>query len=392
MKTILTIFKKELKRVFTDRRMLVSLILPGVLLYVVYSMIGFLLDMSTNDEDVTYRLYTVNAPAEFEMFANKDYSGMSIEVTEITAADIDDVKTKISGGKADLLMVYDADFLTKVNAYDSSSGNVAPAIGIYYNSTEENSVAMYSYYIAVLDAYESALTNKFDVNGGGAQYDLASSESISKKIVSSILPYLIVIMLFSGCMTMASDSIAGEKERGTLATMLVSPVKRSYLAIGKVAALSVSSLIPALSSLLGMMLALPKLMSGMELDISVYGFSTYAQLFLVVVLLELILNAILAIVSTLAKSVKEAQSYSVPLMMIVLLAAMGNMLGLGFSNDWTAYFIPIYSLIYALTAIFESTITAMQLLVAAVINLAVFALGAFALGKMFGNERIMFNK
>jgi len=65
------------------------------------------------------------------------------------------------------------------------------------------------------------------------------------KIIASLLPMLMIMFLFSGAMSIGPESIAGEKERGTIATLLVTPVKRKEIAIGKILALSVLSLISA---------------------------------------------------------------------------------------------------------------------------------------------------
>ena len=90
-----------------------------------------------------------------------------------------------------------------------------------------------------LDTYESALANKFDVNPGEEVYDMATEEDLSAQVFSMMVPMLLMIFLFSGCMAVAPESIAGEKERGTIATLLVTPVKRSHLAVGKIISLSV---------------------------------------------------------------------------------------------------------------------------------------------------------
>ena len=74
------------------------------------------------------------------------------------------------------------------------------------------------------------MANKFDINAGEEAYDCATKEDVVGQIFSMMLPMLMMIFLFSGCMAVAPESIAGEKERGTNATLLVTPMKRSSLA------------------------------------------------------------------------------------------------------------------------------------------------------------------
>ena len=79
---------------------------------------------------------------------------------------------------------------------------------------------------------------------------------------------------------MAPESIAGEKERGTIATLLVTPMKRSSLALGKVFSLSIIALLAGCSSFIGTFAALPKMMGGelTGVDSSVYVPMDYAML------------------------------------------------------------------------------------------------------------------
>lgn len=109
-------------------------------------------------------------------------------------------------------------------------------VEIYYNSARTESGSAYQLVAAALNAFESALSNKFDINRGEG-FDLASEKEVVGQLFSQLFPMLMLIFLYSGCMSIAPDSIAGEKERGTLATMLVTPMKRGNLAVGKILSL-----------------------------------------------------------------------------------------------------------------------------------------------------------
>ena len=80
--------------------------------------------------------------------------------------------------------------------------------------------------------------------------------------MTMIMPFLFVVLLFSSAMSICCESIAGEKERGTIATLLVTPVKRSYLVLGKVISLGITALVSALVSFIGLMASLPKLIGS----------------------------------------------------------------------------------------------------------------------------------
>ena len=96
---------------------------------------------------------------------------------------------------------------------------------------------------------------------------------------------LLLIFVISGAMSITPESVAGEKERGTIATILVTPVRRSYVAIGKILALSAFSLIGATSSFLGTVLSLPKLM-GLP-DVNLFDLYSFGDVFGMFLLLPL---------------------------------------------------------------------------------------------------------
>ena len=127
------------------------------------------------------------------------------------------------------------------------------------------------------------MINKFDINANAdGGYDLASDKDITGKIFSMLFPMLLMTFIFSACTSLAPESISGEKERGTLTTLLVTPVRRSEIAIGKILALSILALLSGLSSFTGTALSLPKLMAmsgdDVGVNVNVYHVQDYALL------------------------------------------------------------------------------------------------------------------
>lgn len=386
---ILTVFKKELARFFTDRRTLVALLLPGILIYMIYSLMGGALESSfgTSEEYVPH-IVAVNLPDSVHAMLD----GQDVILTAVTEDKIDDIKESVTSGGSDILAVFPADFDEAVMLYDPASGKPAPAVEIYYNSSSTDSATAYSYFIALLDAYESALTNRFDVNMGGGVYDLATDEDATAMIFSMMMPMLMMMLLFSGCMAVAPESIAGEKERGTIATMLVTPVKRSHIAIGKILALSLMALISGASSTVGVVLSLPKLMgSELKLDGSVYTFSDYLLLAAVILSTVLLLITLVSIISAYAKTVKEASTYVTPLMIVSMLIGLSGMVGLTASSP-AFYLIPLYNSVQSMIGIFSFHANMLHIALTVAANIAISAIGVFVLTRMFDSERIMFNK
>ena len=268
----------------------------------------------------------------------------------------------------------------------------APQVEVYYNSAAATSGDGYNLVLEILNQYESSLVNKFHVNWNGI-YDLATQEDATGSIFSSMMPMLLLIFLFSGCMAVAPESIAGEKERGTIATLLITPTKRGSIALGKIMALSVISLLSGASSAIGTTLSLPKLMGAASEQLTVtYGVGDYALLGVVILSTVLLLITLISIVSAFAKSVKEAQTYVTPLMIVVILVGVTAMFGGGAKTELCYYLIPVYNSVQCMVGIFAFSASPVLILTAVAANLAVTGLGVFLLTRMFNSEGIMFSR
>lgn len=397
MSTVLTVIKKELKRFFTDKRMLLTLILPGILIYIMYSLMGTTFEESfTADSEYQYQVYIVNNPSDetYNMYFEQmfEMAELDVVIEGIEEDQLDEYKSKITNKEIDLIVYYEEDFLNKVYLYDSNNLETSvPLVEVFFNSVEIESYTIYQFYVSTLNAFESSLNNKFDINLSGDIYDLATDEEKSASIITQMLPMLLVLLLFSGCMAISTESIAGEKERGTIATLLVTPIKRSHLAFGKIIALSIVSLVGAVSSYLGLMLSFPKLMSGSGVSINIYGVSEYLVIFFLIITLVLLFTVALSILSTYAKSVKESQQLAMPLMIVVMLCGISTMIGLT-SDSLVVCFIPVYNAVICLSDVLGLNINIFYLLMTIVVNLIYVGVGVYVLKRMFDSEKIMFNK
>lgn len=387
MKNILTILKKELKRFFTDYRMLLTLFLPGIIIYVMYSFMGDFLTKSIEvDPTYQYSVYVSNMPDKYNVLLESEQFDIS---TVDTTSTIDEAKQKIQDKEFQLAVVFDDDFENKVQQ------GLKPNVQIYYNSSSTESMCIYQYFYQILSADGTEVTYDFEVNmQQGVNYDLATKEDTSIMVITMIAPYLLVMFLFSGCMALSSESIAGEKERGTIASLLVTPVDRKEIATGKVLSLSITSLASAVVSFVGLIASLPKLMGAQgDVTIDMYKADTYLSIFVVIILTVILFTVILSIISTLSKSVKEAAQYSSLVMILVVLMGLTSMTGVeGIASNSLLYLIPIYNSVQMLSGIFALNLSMVNFAITIVANVVYIALGIFLLSRMFQSEKIMFNK
>ena len=392
---VLTVMKKELRRFFGDRRMVLTMLLPGLLIFVLYSVMGdTLVKGLMTPEDYVYTVTAEHMPASVQ--AMLDGADLPLTVSAAPGGDADAVREAVREGTVDLYVVFPPDFDSAVAVYDPQSGTPAPEVRIYYNSSSSQSSGAYSVMTSLLDSYESALTNRFDINRStDTAFDLATPEDTTGMFLSMLMPMLLLMLLFSGCMAVAPESIAGEKERGTLATLLVTPLRRSELAFGKIAALSLVAMVSGTWSFLGVMLSLPKLMGGEEaglVDTGMYGVADYACLLAVILSTILVFVSLISVLSALARSVKEASGMVTPLMILVMLVSFGGMLFPNAQAGTLGYLIPVYNSAQCISGIFSLSYQPVEILLTLLSNAALTALLVLLLARLFNSEKVMFKR
>ena len=388
-----TIFKKECARFFGDRNMLMTtVIMPGLLIYIIYSFMGDNF-MQPTEDDSPATVYVENMSETLRPVVE------ALPFNLVTDGfDGETLKSDLVLKDSDFdYMVFPEGFDSLVANYNPASGLPAPNVLIYHNSASEKSRMAYDLLCSVLNQWEDSMTNRFDINATtetDETFDLAKDEDIVGDLFSELIPMLLLLMAFSGCMSIAPPSIAGEKERGTIATLLVTPLKRNELALGKVLSLSLFALLSGMSSFLGMMLSLPKLIHADEMGLSanIYTFSDYGMLLLLILCTVLVLTAISSIISAKAKSVKAAQSVMAPLMLVVMLVGMMPMMtGTEVSNN-AVFLIPIYNSVQSMSMVFAREVTLLPVVITVAANIVYSVLGVWVLTKLLNSEKVMFSK
>ncbi len=389
----LVIAKKELVRFFRDRRMvLTTVLLPGILIYVLYSFMGSGMEtLFAPDEETPSLVYAENVPDSLSV----PLAASGLQFAE-EAPDKDTVKKAVTEGTYDAAIYFDPDFDAKVEACLTDPQASRPYVQVYYNTAETDSQPAYTVLMALLDGYESVINpSVLQVNPPikDEVYDLATDEDMSAQIFSMMLPMLLMMMIFSGCVAVAPESIAGEKERGTIATLLVTPLARRQLALGKIVSLSMIALLSGASSFIGIMLSLPKLMGGdvNGMTLSMYGAEDYLCLLGVILATVLLIVAMVAVVSAFAKSVKEATTYISPMMIAVVVLGVTTM----FSGDVRplfVYLIPLYNSVCCIHDVFACNLQPWGVLMTVGANLVACGGFVYLLTRMFNSEKMMFRK
>ncbi|MBQ9768299.1 MAG: ABC transporter permease [Lachnospiraceae bacterium] len=406
---MLSIFKKEIFRVFSDKKLIFSLfILPLVLVVGLFGLMGVLVkDMVSDVEEHVATVYVQNAPEEVKTIMDQTGYLDTAEVTyldaDASAEEIEEIRTQILSGETDLLVVFDETFMEMAAAYQNA-GDTIPQVTVGYNSTQNySSSAASNFDNMVLEPLQTGLLQDrfgnldlltvFNTN----EELIVKEEKANGQMFAQMLPYMVTFMLFASAMSVCIDAIAGEKERGTMATMLLSPVKRSSIVFGKLFALSilsiVSSLVYSASTIFGMPLMYKGLGDNVDIGMNL-SMSPLQAVELLVLMVSLVLFYVAAIclVSVFAKNAKEANTYVMPLYMLVLILGMMTMFNMGGAAPaQSTYAIPVYGTAVAIQGIVNAEITLLQFGMNVASNLICAVVVVFVVSKVFNNEKVMLN-
>ena len=398
------IIAKELRRVFLDKKLVFALfILPLLITVGMYSLIGVLvadkLDESAKHQDV---IYLCNLPQELQQYVdNMGYTKASV----VEEQDLEDCKNCIKNGEADVLVVFAKNFTQLVSSY--KEGDEIPEIKTFYNPSEEVSTnARETFINQVLTPYkQDILENRlgdlkqltvFDVDREPESSQILDTGKATGKMLGSVIPYMVTIFLFAGAMSLCVDSITGEKERGTLTNLLISPISRGELVMGKLLSLSILSCMSAVTYALTMLIALPYTLSsltdgaaiGLKLVINA---GQIVELLLLVLVLVYLYVGIISLVAVFAKSSKEASGYISPLYMVIVVAGMVTMFQGEKTPALMEYSIPVYGTAKAIQSLLSGELTFARFGVNLGSTLLISILLTMAIIRAFKSEKLMLN-
>lgn len=396
MSEIKQICGKELTRVFKDRKMLFSVfILPVLVMVGIMSLASNLANSAQEDvEEHTPVVYVQNEPEGFGEFFESTDGKFDV----FAMKDRNQTEDMIRDGEADLLIEFPVDFEAAIAGYQK--GYVTPQIKVYYNPSEDYSQAAYSKISGgVLEAYRQMLLAErvesleeltvFTVNSDNPDMWIQDDVKAGGKAMGTLLPYFVTILLFAGAMGIGTDMIAGEKERGTMASLLVSPIRRSSIVLGKVFALMIISGVSSIIYVGAMVIFMPQMLGENDLGFSLtLSPQQVAMLAVLLVAIAFLYSAMIVLVSVFAKTVKEANSYIMPAYMLVLVLGMMTMFTTKAPAEWM-YAIPVYNTSMTLQGILTQEVTAVQYGLTLGVTLVCGGVLIGVIAKAFASEKLM---
>ncbi len=365
------LIRKEFFRFFHDPRLIVTMLLPGLLIFILYSVLGSIVS-SDGEEDATYsfRAY-LSGESQTVAAVEAAIAAGGSTVEWLPADDLEAAKREVKEGNVAALVVFS-------DGFDAAE---RPSVEIYYDLQNDESAAFAMLAGAVLQEIGARFTVE--------RVSVRADAELGAQIMSQILPLLMAVLVFSACMSVTLEAVAGEKERGTLSTILVTSVRRSHIALAKVVALSCIASIGAASSFLGVALSMPRLMN-VSMDVfGEYSAASYLLLFPLIVSTVPLIVSLISIVSAYSRSLKEASAYTSVLMIVVMVVSLVS--GFISVGDWVTA-IPLLNAVAVMQTILTGALPVWQALVSVGVNLLFTALAVWIISAMLSSERIMFGK
>lgn len=388
MKKIILIAKKEFLDMFRDKRTLVRMIMIPLLVFplIIYLMTTIQESQSESEAakelEIGYVLNGQSAGMIERMDTTKNVNFIAYQDTVALSADIESHEINMG-------IWFASDFDQKYKAGEQAT------YGIHYRRTHEEE---YDRLEDLLELQEEHLVQeRLAKNELPTDYveplnmvprDFSSRREMIGKYAGGILPYIFMAFCFMGCMLPAIDLFAGEKERGTIETLLVTPVNRVHILVGKMIVVIAFGLLSATIALVGLIGSVYLMGDGGTLTTEIAKIITpqlVITLYILLIPIAIFFAGIMIPVSVYARSFKEAQSILTPMNMAVIIPAMLGFLP-GLELNYTTAWIPIVNVVMSVKAVIAGNAEIGPLIItfASLILLSVIAV--FISFKQFGKE------
>ncbi|MCB2213689.1 ABC transporter permease subunit [bacterium] len=331
---IAAVWRKELLDIVRDRRTLMSMIVVPILLIPVMMIVGGVVAASAMKsleakELVIATVDSQASPRLFEALQGVDQATL----VDYTGTPLDSLRARISDNWIQAAVIFPG-----VNLDDPS---VQPTVTVMFREDREKSELANRRINKTLDAFTDELVSERLVAFNAPESvvtpfmieeeNLATDEQMILMVLASFLPYMLILITFTGALYPAIDMTAGEKERGTLETLLASPASRLEIVFGKFLAVFSTAMVSGILSVLSLTVAIVSGTSwlgseiGQELSLEINAGAILGALSMMIPLAALFASILLT-VCVFAKSTREAQSYVQPLVFLLILPAMMSMM------------------------------------------------------------------
>lgn len=390
---IKTVFKKEMTDILRDKKtVFMTIILPIILypfLIVLFSQVISMAITSIKAKDLNIAFNVQPSAAIMEQIEHTEQGEGQLKVVEV-----EDYEEALAE--------------EEIMAYVEISDN---NYKIYMNSSIDDAQEASMRLEDILETYKNELTEEKIKSLGLSKEEVlepityeiinvAKSEEKAGYLLGSILPFILIIGILTGAIYPAIDVMAGEKERGTLETLLTMPISNLEFIMGKYLAVSISAMTAAVFNIISIVASMIFLFFGMSsadaegvIDFTHFEIGQmivpFIITFICVCIFAMVIAAVSMCVCSLAKSFKEAQNATTPITLIVMIMSYVSMIPNVELNNTTAI-IPVVNVVLLIKSVlnFKASVGLMAIVLMA--NIAFVILVVIILSKLFKSEEILF--
>lgn len=390
---IFTIFKKELKDTLRDRRTLVMMLVIPVLVFPIILNIFVGVSSSFNEEAAKKKV-KIGFVGQPDNYVVNRIHELPKELGDKEIVQYSDSTKLLEDLRNDSIQIA-MNFPMKFNKM--MSNRIPAPVTVYYNATDMGMKDRAEAYLEVIEKmatkerYIEMKLNESELKPIEVSYEnVASGKEMIGKLAGGILPYIFIAFGFLGCMYPAIDLFTGEKERGTIETLLTTPVKRWQILTGKMGVVVLSGLTASSCALLGLFLSIEvfDLVENPELLGIIHEVLSPAfvlMLYGLLLPLTVFFAGVMIPVAVYAKSFKEAQSIITPLNIVMVLPAMiGFFPGIELNTVTAA--IPVVNIVLATKELIAGTLDAGLLMISFAVMIALAAIAVTISYKRFDKE------
>ncbi len=390
---IKSLYRKEILDVLRDKRTVIMMVVVPLILYPLIFVLSLTV-MSNISTSITTAQYKVALD-----FTPDD------ELTELLKNDSGDREswTFAVVPVENLQEALDAE---EIDAYIEKTDD---SYTIHYLASVNNSGYAADYLSAVLDRYKESLVRKTLAEAGLDAYQVLSpikygfsndskGEETAGNLLGMILPFMLVVSLLMGTMYPAIDTTSGERERGTLETLLTLPISNRELIVSKFLAVATIGLASAALNIISMAFVgvyMYRMMLKNTGTGSTVAFSRFIPVILVCVLCVLafaiFISALTMCVTAFAKSYKEANNLITPMMITVMFLSFLSFLPNVSLNSGVAL-VPVANVCLLIKELLAFKYDLLIIFIVLLSNVVYGALAVMFLSRIYDSEAILFGE
>ena len=398
-KKALVIFRKEILEMLRDRRTLFATIVLPVVLYPVL-FIGFSAIMSRQTEVLEKRGSSVSLVDSLSLRDAASREAYNLILGGLQATPY--LTTLEAPPRLEQLYA-NKDIQAVVTLTDSlaSSGFPTYKVGIRYDASGDQGRMLYGKLEkSLLQSAQTIIAKRLSELQVEQDYikplvirQIDSSTDAKKmgSVLGMILPYIVILMLVTGASVVAADLVAGEKERRTLETLLVSSATRGEIVLGKYLTIFTMAMINVVINLVSISFSVSYLVTqlGLEAGSVKLPIGSFLILLLAMVPLATLFSALLLSISTFSRNMKEARTYEQPIMMASMLMGMVSFIpSIQISNLLALVPVINIALLFKAVLIGEWQLSHLLITVGSTLLLDVFAIWLTV--RLFRSEAVLF--